>query len=81
MKGFGCFVVTLLNCLIPRFLPISKGYTSQVRGECRPAPGFPGEGHRENPRPRKLEYPGQVELSFPETVRKHGLFLRQAKLF
>lgn len=49
MKGFGCFIVTLLNCLILRFLLISKGYTSQVR-EGRPAPRFPRGGRRETPK-------------------------------
>lgn len=77
MKGFGCFIVTLLNCLILRFLLISKGYTSQVR-EGRPAPRFPRGAAG---RPPNLEYPGQVAISSPETVRKGSLLLRSAGMF
>lgn len=35
MKGCGCFIVSLLNCLIPMLFPVSKGHGSQVRGRRR----------------------------------------------
>lgn len=64
MKGFGCFIVSLLNCLIPMLLLISKGYSSQVRGRGTRAPGLLGGGRR---RPPKLGRPCQsTAISPPE---------------
>lgn len=53
MKGFGCFIVTLLNCFVPMLPLIPKGYSSQVMGKCRGAPDGPEEVARGPPKARR----------------------------